>query len=417
MKTAITNRWGVFALTSLFFLLSQFYRASMAVISSDLIRDLALSASDLSLLSSSFFYAFALVQIPIGLSLDRFSPRITMSVLSLFGVAGAMCFAWSDSLNMALAGRILLGFGMACNLMGPFKLLTLWFGPAQFASLSTVIFSIGAAGSIVSSSPLAVLVQWVGWRWAFTLIAVFHVLLILVFFLCVRDNPPHSQKKRPGSDMAGLFHGLGLLLRTREYWIISISTFCRYGVFAAIQTLWAGPYLIYGVGLSPVQAGNIILALNLGFIIAGPLFGAFSDRMQLRKGVILAGVLGMGLTLAILSIQPARVSMTALVLLFAAFGISGSTGGIMYTHIKESMPDHLAATAMTGVNLFTMIGAAFFIHGLGFVMEKIYAAEALGLAAFRMSFLLCAGFMGVVFILYLYTRERVQWSADGDTRA
>ncbi|MFP4668629.1 MAG: MFS transporter, partial [Desulfobacterales bacterium] len=129
MNIAITNRWGVFVLTSLFFLLSQFYRASMAVISSDLISDLGLSASDLSLLSSSFFYAFALVQIPIGLSLDRFSPRITMSVLSFFGVAGALCFAWAGSLNTALAGRILLGVGMACNLMGPFKLLTLWFGP------------------------------------------------------------------------------------------------------------------------------------------------------------------------------------------------------------------------------------------------------------------------------------------------
>ncbi|MFP4194778.1 MAG: MFS transporter [Desulfobacterales bacterium] len=405
MNIAITNRWGVFVLTSLFFLLSQFYRASMAVISSDLISDLGLSASDLSLLSSSFFYAFALVQIPIGLSLDRFSPRITMSVLSFFGVAGALCFAWAGSLNTALAGRILLGVGMACNLMGPFKLLTLWFGPAQFASLTTIIFSIGAAGSIVSSSPLAVLVQWVGWRWAFTLIAAFHVLLTSVFFLCVRDHPPQSQKTQSGPDMSELVHGLRILFRTRDYWIISISTFCRYGVYAAIQTLWAGPYLIYGIGLSPVQAGNIILVLNVAFIITGPLCGAFSDRIQLRKGVILAGFLGMGATMVLLSLQSTQASTAVLVLLFAAFGASGSSGGIMYTHIKERMPAHLAGTAMTGVNLFTMVGAAFFVHGMGYIMETVYETEALGLAAFRMSFLLCAGCIGVVFILYLFTRE------------
>lgn len=405
MNIAITNRWGVFALTSLFFLLSQFYRASMAVISSDLIRDLGLSASALSLLSSSFFYAFALVQIPIGLSLDRFSPRMTMSVLSMFGVAGALCFAWADSMNAALAGRILLGVGMACNLMGPFKLLTLWFSPAQFASLSTVIFSIGAAGSIISSSPLAALVEWTGWRWAFTIIAVFHILLTLIFFIFVRDHPPDSEKTQAGPDFPEVLKGLGLLLRTREYWIISFGTFCRYGVYAAIQTLWAGPYLMHGLGLSRMLAGNIILALNLAFIIAGPLFGAFSDRIQLRKGVILAGMLGMGISLAALSIQPAQASIAVLVLLFAAFGASGSTGSIMFAHIKERMPAHLAGTAMTGVNLFTMIGAAFFVHGMGYIMETVYETEALGLAAFRMSFLLCAGSMAIVFILYMFTRE------------
>ncbi|MFW6297703.1 MAG: MFS transporter [Desulfosalsimonas sp.] len=415
MKIAITNRWGVFVLTSMFFLLSQFYRASMAVISSDLIGDLGLSASDLSLLSSSFFYAFALVQIPIGLSLDRFSPRVTMSVLSLFGVAGALCFAWAGSLSAALAGRILLGFGMACNLMGPFKLLTLWFGPAQFASLTTVIFSIGAAGSIVSSSPLAVLVEWVGWRWAFTFIAIFHVVLTAVFFLCVRDRPQQGQNAPSEPDMSELIKGLRILFGTRDYWIISIGTFCRYGVYAAIQTLWAGPYLIYGMGLSPVQAGNIILVLNVAFIIAGPLCGAFSDRIQLRKGVILAGFLGMGLTLVILSLQPSGASIPMLVVLFAAFGATGSTGGIMYTHIKERMPSYLAGTAMTGVNLFTMIGAAFFVHGLGFIMEKRYAAESLGLAAFRMSFLLCAACIGIVFILYLFTREN-QKKANANDR-
>ena len=405
MPTPIANRWGVFALTSVFFLLSQFYRASMAVISSDLIRDLELSATDLSLLSSAFFYVFALVQVPLGLTLDRFGPRLTMSVLSVFGVAGALCFAWAESLAVAVGARMLLGLGMACNLMGPFKLLTLWFGPAQFASLTTVMFSIGAAGSIVASSPLVALVQGVGWRWAFTLIAAFHALLTAVFFLCIRDHPPRSQAVESSPGLAELLRGLRILFRSREYWLISVGTFFRYGIFAAIQTLWAGPYLMYGIGLSPMQAGNIILALNVAFIIAGPLWGSLSDRVQRRKEVILIGLLGMGMSLAALTLQSEGTSLLFLGLLFAAFGVSGSTGGIMYTHIKERMPSHLAATAMTGINLFTMFGAAFFVHGMGFVMEKVYAEKALDLPAFRLSFLLCAGCMAAVFVLYVFTRE------------
>ncbi|MBS3780090.1 MAG: MFS transporter [Desulfovermiculus sp.] len=406
MSIRIANRWGVFALTSVFFLLSQFYRASTAVISSELIRDLELNASDLSLLSSAFFYVFALVQIPLGLTLDRFGPRLTMSLLSLFGVAGALSFAWAETLGMAVGARILLGLGMACNLMGPFKLLTLWFGPTQFASLTTLIFSIGAAGSIVASSPLVALVQWVGWRWAFTLIAFFHALLTAVFFLCVRDRPPHSSHAQSGPGLPDLIHGLRTLFSSRDYWIISVGTFCRYGIFAAIQTLWAGPYLMQGIGLSPMQAGNVILALNLAFIIAGPLWGGLSDRLQRRKGVILIGLLGMGLVLAALTLQSDRTSLVLFVVLFAAFGVSGSTGGIMYTHIKERMPSHLAGTAMTGINLFTMFGAAFFVHGLGVLMQKRFAEDAFSLSAFHLSFLLCAGFMMAVFVLYLFTKER-----------
>ncbi|MDZ7760873.1 MAG: MFS transporter [Desulfovermiculus sp.] len=406
MSQPITNPWGVFALTSVFFLLSQFYRASTAVISTELIRDLELNASDLSLLSSAFFYVFALVQIPMGLALDRFGPRLTMSVLSLFGVAGALSFAWAETLELAIGARILLGLGMACNLMGPFKLLTLWFGPARFASLTTVIFSIGAAGSIVASSPLVALVQWVGWRWAFTLIATFHALLTAVFFLWVRDRPPHSHHAQSGPGLPELVRGLRILFGSRDYWIISVGTFCRYGIFAAIQTLWAGPYLMQGIGLAPMQAGNVILVLNLAFIVAGPLWGGLSDRLQRRKGVILIGLMGMGITLLALTFQTGQTSLTLFVFLFVAFGVSGSTGGIMYTHIKERMPAHLAGTAMTGINLFTMFGAAFFVHGLGVLMQKRFAEDAFSLRAFHLSFLLCAGFMTAVFVLYLFTRER-----------
>jgi MFS family permease len=223
MPTAITNRWGVFALTSVFFLLSQFYRASTAVISTDLIQDLSLNASDLSLMSSAFFYVFALVQIPLGLTLDRFGPRLTMSVLSLFGISGALLFAWAETLQVAVGARILLGLGMACNLMGPFKLLTLWFSPGQFASLSTVMLSIGAAGSIIASSPLVALVQWLGWRWAFTLIATFHALLTVLFFLLVRDCPPDHQNDDQSPGLPELVRGLRILVRSRDYWIISMG--------------------------------------------------------------------------------------------------------------------------------------------------------------------------------------------------
>ena len=189
MNLIVTRRWVIFVITSSLFLLSQFYRASIAVITPDLIADLSLDAAGLSLMSSAFFYAFALTQLPIGITLDHVGPRQTMTVLSLVAVAGALIFAWADSLAMLVVGRILLGVGMACNLMGSLKLITLWFGPLRFATLAALVISIGTAGNIVATSPLVFLVSQAGWRLTFTLFAGINLVLALTFYSVVEDHP------------------------------------------------------------------------------------------------------------------------------------------------------------------------------------------------------------------------------------
>ena len=115
--------------------MSQFFRSSVAVIAPDLIEELALSPNRLSLISASFFYAFALMQIPLALYLDRVGARISMTVLTLIASIGAVIFAVGESMEMLTVGRILLGIGMSCNLMGTLKLITLWFGAKRFATL------------------------------------------------------------------------------------------------------------------------------------------------------------------------------------------------------------------------------------------------------------------------------------------
>jgi MFS family permease len=125
----MARAWAVFILASLAFFLSQFYRAANAVISPELLVDLSLDTEGLGLLSASFFYAFAITQIPISLLLDRVGPRRMMSALMLVGIAGAILFSMANDLTSGIAARVLMGAGMACNLMGTLKLLTLWFSP------------------------------------------------------------------------------------------------------------------------------------------------------------------------------------------------------------------------------------------------------------------------------------------------
>ncbi|MCF8052922.1 MAG: MFS transporter, partial [Desulfobacterales bacterium] len=375
-----------------------------------LIRELGLDTRGLSLVSAAFFYAFAVMQIPIAIYLDRIGPRITMSVLTLVAVAGALLFAMGESLAALAVGRALLGLGMACNLMGTLKLITLWFGPLRFATLASLVVSVGTAGNIAAATPLVVMVGALGWRTTFLVFAGINFLLAVLFFLVVRDrSEPASgafETQKASARPERLLSGMRVLFAEKDYWIISFGTFCRYGIFAAVQALWAGPYLMKVLGVSPVTTGNLLFLMSIGIIVGSPMCGWLSDIViGSRKKVVISGLLGMLAVLVIFARIDAGIGFLPLAVLFFGFGFFASPGQIMYAHIKERMPIELAGTAMTGINFFTMTGVAVFLQGLGSAMQRFYPEASLGAGAFRGAFYFCAGCLLVTAFLYLLTRE------------
>jgi MFS family permease len=112
-----------------------------------------------------------------------------MTLFSMVAVLGAVIFAWAGSLSAGVVGRVLMGVGMACKLMGTFKLITLWFLPVIFATLTSITISIGTLGNTAASTPLVLLVQRVGWRMAFSIIATVNLLQIVLLLLVVRNKP------------------------------------------------------------------------------------------------------------------------------------------------------------------------------------------------------------------------------------
>lgn len=410
MKFSGYRRWVLFILATLLFVLSQFYRATVAVITPQLMVDFSLDARGLGQMSAAFFYAFALTQIPLAVYLDRLGFRRTMATLNLVAVLGAAVFAKAQSLDMLIVARLLLGIGMACNLMGTFKLLTVCFAPRRFATLAAVIFSMGTVGNICATTPLVLLTEAIGWRSTFFIFAGINLLLSIAFFMVAgatettgNDMAPRGGHNRGFREM---FVGLHLLIQKRDYWIISLSTFCRYGIYAAIQSLYAGPYLIAARGLPAVTAGNIILVMNIGFILGGPIFGSISDRLaNTRKWVVIPGLAGLALLLVVLALLPAGVDPKSLAVLFFMLGAVSSTGGIMYSHIKERMPFQMAGTAMTGINFFTMIGPAVFLQGLSNLMQHLHPSAPLGMAAFDSIFRFSAICLASVGCLYLLTED------------
>jgi MFS family permease len=407
----MVRAWLIFALCSLHLFISQLYRTTNAVLAPWLIKDLYLDTEGLGLLSAGFFYAFALTQIPISIFLDKLGAKRLMIALSFVGMAGAIMFSLAQGLVMGLAGRLLLGVGMACNLMGPLKLLTEWFPPRTFATASGLLYAIGTLGNIVAATPLVLLVEQFGWRLSFQAVIAVHLLLTLTLFWVVQDRPAEKAFYPPpsagGLRPAFLFGNLGILMRSKDYWIISAGTFVRYGTHAALQTLWAGPLLMEAMGFLPVQAGNILLMMNLGLILGGPLWGAVSDRIfETPKWVIAGGLLMLALITSILRALPPGTSALLAGVIFLAFGLASASGMHVYAHIKALVPKDMAGAAMSGTNFFTMMGPAVFLQGLGIVMQGLYPEASRGPQAFGTALLICVVCQAAIGVLYLFTRSK-----------
>jgi sugar phosphate permease len=408
------RRFGVLALAAALFVCSQFFRVANAVVAPQLQRDLQLTSESLGAVSAAFFYAFAAAQVPLAFVLDRLGARVIMAALTVVGAAGAVVFAGAGGAGGATAGRALLGLGMAGNLMGTLKLVSRWFPPRQFATVAGVVLALGTFGNILAATPLVLLVGAVGWRRAFVLIAAATAGIAALFWLLVRNAPAAAAGAGEGGAAARaeperelpVGESAGRLLRSRDYWLISLGAFTRYGTFAAIQGLWVGPWLVDVVELAPVAAANLILVMNVGLVVGAPLGGWLSDHvLRSRKRlalVCLGGLAGAELALALLG----RGSPGWLVAVdLAALGVASSFGQVLYAHVKDVMPARMAGMAMTSVNFFVMLGAATYLHVMGWILDRSAVAGARTAGGYEAAFLLAGGSAALAFVAYLWTRD------------
>jgi sugar phosphate permease len=401
----------IVSIFSVLYVLSAFYRVSSAVIAPNLYSDLGLNAETLGILGGSFFYSFALLQIPLGPMLDRIGPRIIVTCFSLIGAFGAFLFAFGQSFIAVLFGRILNGVGMACVLMGALKVFTMEFPGNKFTTLLGIVVSVGTIGNMLAASPLAYLTSIIGWRNTFLIVGVVTVVFALLIFWVLGG----TGKKEGGSaspvlpeSKIGIFPSIRLILGSLSFWQGATVTFFRYGTLISLQGLWLGPYLMDAKGYSPIQAGNMLILLSVGMIIGAPIAGRLSDRtFPSSKGVILWGSSFYCLSLlplvGVLKIESPFVY--GFIFFFIGFFYTFGMG--IFSDVKELFPITISGTAMTLLNFFHVAGAAILMQFFGRVIEffpKInhsYPVEA-----YHLCFLICFLTMALSLVFYGFSKKK-----------
>jgi predicted MFS family arabinose efflux permease len=241
--------------------------------------------------------------------------------------------------------------------------------------------------------------QALGWRGSFLVLALFNLGYVLAFLISIRERP-FGASTAPAIK-SGSFKELFRVFRIPAYWIISLATFFRYGCFIALQGLWAGPFLIGAVGLSPLQTGNALLLMGIGYMVGLPLSGRVSDHwIGSRKKVIYPSLWMSALLMFSLFFWPHRLNFWWVYLVFLCLGLCSAPGQVMYPHIKELVPPRATGTALSGINFFTMLGAALITEFIG-VLAGDRAVVPGNPEAFQTAWLFCSAGLALAGTLYL----------------
>lgn len=359
----------VFTLFTAAYFMSYFFRSANAVIAPDLAREMALTAADLGLMTSLFFAAFAAVQTPLGVGLDRWGPRWVTPLLMLVGVVGALIFAVAPSFPMLALGRALIGMGMAGVLMGSLKIFSQWFSPQRFATVSGLLVGIGALGSLTAATPLAWLTVQIGWRMIFVIGAFLTALFASAIMLWTRNTPP-GVPWTEGSKNAGT---LMTVFRNRQVWHIIPLIFFLAGGLMGFHGLWAGPYLFDVYGLSPIAGGNILLWLGVGVTVGYGSSGWLADQFGLARLLAIGGFL---FTISQLGLA-LRPALPVVIVLYVLFGITGGFNVMLMAQARQLFPLQMTGKAVSAVNMFG-IGGTFILQWLMGVIINQYPVDAAG---------------------------------------
>lgn len=387
------RRWFIFGALACAYLFVYFHRLSFTVVAEELSSAFRTSAGSLGLLGSVYFYCYAFMQFPAGLLSDSLGPRKTVAFFTVMAAVGSAVFGLAPSFGWAFAGRFLVGIGAAMVFIPTMKILSQWFRPTEFASVSGLLNAVGGLGILAATWLLAYLAGVLGWRASFQLIGGLTAAIALVVWGVVRDRPePGRGPGRAGDPIrsstgapanpgvSALFHGLGRVLQSGQFWIFALWCFVNYGIFFGFGGLWSGPYLMHVYGMSREKAGAVLSLIAWGMILGGPLMGVLSDRVfRSRKKLLVGCAVTMTLELAVVYIFPCGLPMTALAVFFFLFSVSSSSVVVVaFTAAKELFPLDIAGTCLGTLNLFPFLGGAAAMPLLGRLLDAYGGNPGLG---------------------------------------
>jgi sugar phosphate permease len=382
-EKATSFRWLIFLIFASAYFFVYFHRLSLSVIADDLVKDFRTTAGTIGVMGSLYFFCYAIMQFPAGMLSDSLGPRKTTTISLLIASVGCFIFGFSPNVEVAIAGRVLVGLGVSMVFVSTLKVLSLWFRIGEFALIVGLLNAVGGIALLSATWLFALMTDLLGWRMSFKLIGIATLALVGLVWFVIRDAPsdkgplfseeknsecggPTAQKK------IGLWDGARFVISEKYFWPLAVWFFFTCGIFFGFGALWAGPYLIHIYRMTKEEAGLILSTMAWGLLAGGPLMGFLSERVfKSRKKLILLSSTILAIELIFLNIFPSSFSRAILPVLFLILSISASSIVVIgFTTTKELFPLEITGTSIGIINLFPFLGGAVFMPLLGYVLDS-----------------------------------------------
>jgi sugar phosphate permease len=402
----VKYRYLIFGILGAAYMLVFFHRLAPAIVAVDMMRDLKTGGALMGVLSSAYFYSYALMQIPAGLLSDSWGPRRSVTFFFIFAAAGSIALGFAQTVSMAIAARVLVGLGVAMVFIPTLKILTNWFEQEKFVRMNGLLMSLGGVGAYTASTPLALLGDVFGWRGSMILIGLVTLAVAVAVWLLVKDKPEESGfqplndsvKSKQPIDSIGILRGIGMVVKMPWFWPVALSSFLGAGVSLSLVGLWGGPFLAHVYGMSRTQAGAVLSMFAVGLIIGAPVMGWLSDTvLRSRKKVLVLNqffALCVFIPLAFLTGNFPEVMLYVWFFTYS-FVLSGMAA-VGYSSVKELFPQQISGTATGLMNIFPFAGAALGQPLIGLYLDSFgssigrYSVDAYS-AVFKVCLLLILG--------------------------
>jgi MFS family permease len=359
----------VFLSFALAYFFSALVRAITATLSPTLSGELDLNAGDLGLLAGGYFLGFALTQLPLGNWLDRHGPRQVILAFLAVAVLGCMAFALATSFSGLLAARVLTGMGVSACLMAPLTGFRRWLAPATQLRANSWMLMTGSLGMVAATLPVQWLMPYTGWRGLFWMLAA----LIALSMIGIACAVPRWRQATPLSaqDPTSNSIGYGFIWRNAYFRQMLPIGFVNYGGMVAVQTLWAGPWMVKVALYTPEQAAAGLFGINLAMLCTFWLWGLVNPHLA-RRGLKPERLIAWGLPLSF-------VVLAAIVLLgadagwelWALFCVTSTFVSLSQPAVALALPAHAAGRALSAYNL-AIFGGVFGVQwGIGLLIEAL----------------------------------------------
>ena len=390
----------VFFVFAFGYFLSCLLRAITATLSPVLTLEFELMAADLGLLAGGYFLGFASMQIPLGYLLDKFGPKKIVSSFLLIAFIGTLSFALAQSFSGLLISRILIGVGVSACLMAPLTGYRIWFAENQQQRANSWMLMIASLGFLSSTLPVQLLLPSLGWRWLFGGIA---GLILISIFLMLAFIPKWDHQKDESLENPVRQGSLSDVWKNKFFISVIPMGLFNYGGLMAIQTLWAGPWMIRVAGYTPLESATGLFWINITMLVSFFLWGYFLPRIT-NLGFSALKILKLGLPVSFL------VMLTIIILgskagafYITLFILSSIFLSVTQPAVGLSFQSHLAGKALTSFNLLIFLGTFIMQWVMGLVIDLVKNfgyTEIIGFKA-AFSFFLFLSLLSYIFFLII----------------